>query len=31
MASANLPYVIVGAVVLVAAYFLVSKLVMGKK
>ena len=31
MASANLPYVIAGAVVLVAAYFLVSKLVMGKK
>ena len=31
MASANLPYVIGGAVVLVAAYFLVSKLVMGKK
>ena len=31
MASANLPYVIVGAVVLVAAYFLVSKLVIGKK
>ena len=31
MASANLPYVIAGAVILVAAYFLVSKLVMGKK
>ena len=31
MTSANLPYVIAGAVVLVAAYFLVSKLVMGKK
>lgn len=31
MVRANLPYVIVGAVVLVAAYFLVSKLVMGKK
>ncbi len=31
MASANLPYVIAGAVVLVAAYVLVSKLVMRKR
>ncbi len=31
MASANLPYVIAGAVLLVAAYVLVSKLVMRKK
>ncbi len=31
MASANLPYVIAGAVVLVAAYVLISKLVMRKR